>query len=608
MADYSPSLIFTWEIAAVEAKASNATEIEPSHLLIGLCKLCDSDLERFFTTPPIEKQGQRPEFEADILELKQKFQRVNIDPTTFRRRLRSIVANPGPYVDSGQGISRSQQSRQVFRRAEEIAWKQGNLPRPHHLLQALWELPAPPWVKILNEMDISNLQERFIDDAASGFQETIKTEAAESKNLQTLKQTPFLDRFGRDLTKQARENQLDPVIGRRSEIRSLAQVLIQQRQRNALLVGDSGVGKTSIVNGLVQRMVGIKALPGLEDKRIVEVSFSALLTGLKNQSEIEERCRAVIDEASGEDIIVFIEEIHRVFGSEAEGAIAFAHLLKLAITQGYLQCIGTVSGDANQTFAKDESLMRYFQVIQIDEPTPEETIAILKELRSKFEQHHGLKILDSAIEASVEMSVRYLPASQLPEKAIDLIDRACAGVRLVSLSGGNDSLMVSSIGREEVVAAIAQRCGLPVEQLNNDERIRLEQMQEAIIKLALGRDEAEAITQIQELLEQVSQSDPSTADTVGIVMQTLQGQPFLRVPEVIERLINQNPELKEKLHSVIQRATQEPLSKKMLQKMLTEGGLDLLMAVCPPIGIPIKLFKMWIEEADSKSESTENNN
>jgi len=283
-------------------------------------------------------------------------------------------------------------------------------------------------------------------------------------------------------------------------------------------------------------------------------------------------------------------------------------LLKLAITQGYLQCIGTVSGDANQTFAKDESLMRYFQVIQIDEPTPEETIAILKELRSKFEQHHGLKILDSAIEASVEMSVRYLPASQLPEKAIDLIDRACAGVRLVSLSGGNDSLMVSSIGREEVVAAIAQRCGLPVEQLNNDERIRLEQMQEAIIKLALGRDEAEAITQIQELLEQVSQSDPSTADTVGIVMQTLQGQPFLRVPEVIERLINQNPELKEKLHSVIQRATQEPLSKKMLQKMLTEGGLDLLMAVCPPIGIPIKLFKMWIEEADSKSESTENNN
>ncbi|MCP2727297.1 hypothetical protein [Limnofasciculus baicalensis] len=131
MAHYSPSLIFTWEIAAVEAKASNANEIEPSHLLIGLCKLCDLDLERFFTGPPMEKQGQRPEFEADILELKQKFQQADIDPTTFRRRLRSVVANLGPDVDSGRGMSRSQESRQVFRRAEEIVWKQGNLPCPH---------------------------------------------------------------------------------------------------------------------------------------------------------------------------------------------------------------------------------------------------------------------------------------------------------------------------------------------------------------------------------------------------------------------------------------------------------------------------------------------
>jgi len=469
-------------------------------------------------------------------------------------------------------------------------------------LLALLELPAPPWAKILDGMDISNLQKRSFGSPALGFEETIKTESGGSKNVQTLKQTPFLDRFGRDLNEQARENQLDPVIGRRSEIRSLAQVLIQQRQRNALLVGGSGVGKTSIVNGLVQRMVGTKALPGLEDKRIIEVSFPALLTGLKDQSEIQEKYRDVIAESSAENIILFIEEIHRVFSSETEDAIAFASLLKLAIAQGDLQCIGTVSDDEyNQVFEKDELLMRHFQAIQIDEPTPEEAIAILKGMRAKFESHHGLKILDSAIEEAVEISVRYLPASNLPEKAIDLIDRACAGVRLVSLSGNND--FASSIGCEEVVAVVAQRCGLPVEQLNNDERIRVEQMQEAISKLAFGRDEAEAITQIQELLEQVSQADPSTADTVELVVQTVQQQPLLRVPEVIEQVINQNPELKEKLRLVIKRATQEPLSRKVLQKWLIEGGIDLLTTFLLPVGITIKLLKIWIEEAEKESES-----
>jgi ATP-dependent Clp protease ATP-binding subunit ClpA len=199
------------------------------------------------------------------------------------------------------------------------------------------------------------------------------------------------------------------------------------------------------------------------------------------------------------------------------------------------------------------------------------------------------------------MSVRYLPDAHLPEKAIDSIDRACAGVRLVSLSGSND--LASSIGREEVVAVVAQRCGLPVAQLNEDERIRVEQMQEAISKLVFGRDEAEAITQIQELLEQVSQSDPSTADTLELVMQTVQHQPLLRIPEVIERVINQNPELKDRLRSVIKRATEEPLSRKMLQKMIVEGGIDWLMNVCMPVGIPIKILKIWIEEADKKSDS-----
>lgn len=462
MASYSPSTILAWNIAAIEAKTGNATELEPAHLLLGICKLCDLDGESL----PIEvNEGEKElvqEIQADIITLKQLFERGKLNPTDFRRRLRAIVCKPDSGKNINEVIHRSTDSRCVFLRAEEIAAQMlGNeVIRPLHLLQALLEIPKPNWSLLLAYMGVQ-------DPLALIFGAQVEEQLSASP--QPKKRTPFLDKFARDLTKLAREGKLDPVIGRHQEIRTVARTLLQKRKRNAILVGESGVGKTSIVEGLALELISSRAPLPLQQKRVLELSMSALVAGTKYRGEFEERVQTVLAEATaGEDIILFIDEIHTVLGAGGDGASDAANILKPALARGNLQCIGaTTIKEYRQTIEKDNALARRFQLVSIEEPTPSETIAILQGLRPKFEEHHGLGITDAAIEAAVELSRRYLPSLHLPDKAIDLIDEAMASARIDCMWEDSNQLAVTSITPASVVAVIAQRIGIPVEQLTD---------------------------------------------------------------------------------------------------------------------------------------------
>jgi len=243
-----------------------------------------------------------------------------------------------------------------------------------------------------------------------------------------------LERYGRDLTDLARKNKLDPVIGRDEEIRRVVQVLSRRTKNNPVLIGDPGVGKTAIVEGLAQRIVRGDVPDGLKDKRIFALDIGALLAGAKYRGEFEERLKAVLKEitASEGEIVLFIDELHTVVGAgAAEGAVDAANMLKPMLARGELHAIGATTLDEyRKHIEKDAALERRFQPVMVGEPSAEDTISILRGLRERYEVHHGVRILDSALVAAAVLSDRYISDRFLPDKAIDLVDEAASKLRM----------------------------------------------------------------------------------------------------------------------------------------------------------------------------------
>ncbi len=242
-----------------------------------------------------------------------------------------------------------------------------------------------------------------------------------------------LEKYGRDLTQAARDNKLDPVIGRDDEIRRVMQVLSRRTKNNPVLIGEPGVGKTAIVEGLAQRIVKEDVPEGLKGKRVVALDMGALIAGAKYRGEFEERLKAVlkeVTEAQGE-IILFIDELHTVVGAgKAEGAMDAGNLLKPMLARGELHCIGATTLDEyRQHIEKDAALERRFQPVMVDQPSVEDTISILRGLRERYQNHHKVTIKDAALVAAAVLSNRYIADRFLPDKAIDLVDEAAAKLR-----------------------------------------------------------------------------------------------------------------------------------------------------------------------------------
>ncbi len=245
--------------------------------------------------------------------------------------------------------------------------------------------------------------------------------------------TPVLDQFGRDLTVMAKAGKLDPVIGRSDEIQRVTQILSRRTKNNPCLIGEPGVGKTAIAEGLAQRIVAEEVPETLKDKRVVTLDMTGMVAGTKYRGDFEERIKNALGEVAREkNIILFIDEIHTIIGAgAAEGAVDAANILKPSLARGEIQVIGaTTLEEYRKHIEKDAALERRFQPVTIGEPTPEDAESILKGLRDKYEAHHKVKITDTAIRSAVQLSVRYIADRYLPDKAIDLIDEAASRVRL----------------------------------------------------------------------------------------------------------------------------------------------------------------------------------
>ncbi len=314
-----------------------------------------------------------------------------------------------------------------------------------------------------------------------------------------------LERLGRDLTKQAANKQLTPLIGRDKEIRQLMQTMMLKDRNNPILIGDSGVGKTTIVGGLAQRIVDGKVPQELRGKRLIELSASSLVAGTKYRGEFEERLLKVLEEAEGSgNIILFIDEMHLLIGTgrAADGSIDAAGILKPALAGGRLRCIGATTPQEYRTIEKDAAMERRLRPIQIEEPTSEEALAILRGMRDLYEQHHHATITDEALEAAVHLSVQYLPNMRLPDKACSILDEACSQARVFSLEQEveeqeeqpfeeEDEELASPIITAGMIAEIiSARTGIPVRAPGREERDRLLSLEPRLKTRVIGQNEA----------------------------------------------------------------------------------------------------------------------
>ena len=302
-----------------------------------------------------------------------------------------------------------------------------------HLLLALLSERDCVAVKILEELGI-NISEVRNDLSGYFRKKTDRTSGGRSGSQKSQNDaTPTLSSHGRDLTALAAEGKIDPIIGRDTETERVVQILSRRTKNNPCLIGEPGVGKTAVVEGLAQRIVDGNVPETLKNKKIITLDIAGMIAGAKYRGEFEERMKNVMEEVSAnKDIILFIDEIHTIIGAgAAEGAVDAANILKPALARGEMQIIGaTTISEYRGHIEKDAALERRFQSVMVGEPTPEEAVQILMGLRDKYEAHHKVKISDEAIRAAVELSRRYIADRYLPDKAIDLVDEAAAGLRI----------------------------------------------------------------------------------------------------------------------------------------------------------------------------------
>jgi ATP-dependent Clp protease ATP-binding subunit ClpC len=514
-------------LAKQEAKRFNHDYIGTEHVLLGLLR---------------EGEGVA----AAVL------QSLNMSLEGIRREVEKLV-QPGPATVVSGDLPFTPKAKKVMELAMDEARALGhNYIGTEHLLLGLIRESEGVASQVFMNMGLD--LERVRDEVIKLLGST--TPGAGQENPQGVylgqggqhtskAKTPALDSFGRDLTKLARENKLDPVIGRATEIERVMQILARRTKNNPVLLGEAGVGKTAIIEGLAQMIIHGDVPEVLNGKRVITLDLALMVAGTKYRGQFEERIKAVMDEIRrSENIILFIDELHTLVGAGgAEGAVDASNILKPALARGELQCVGATTLDEFRKYIeKDAALERRFQTIIVEPPSVDETILILKGLRERYEQHHKIKILDEALDSAAKLSDRYITGRFLPDKAIDLIDEA--GARAVlsvmtsppeikKLEHGLDALkkgkektikeqdfekaaalrdkekdikkqlettkkqwrekraqVLPKIGATEIAETLSRTTGIPIQQLTEKESKKLLKLEEELSQHVIGQDEA----------------------------------------------------------------------------------------------------------------------
>ncbi|MDD4561597.1 MAG: ATP-dependent Clp protease ATP-binding subunit, partial [Syntrophomonadaceae bacterium] len=483
---------------------------------------------------------------------------MGVDLQKVREEITRLIGTDGINAERAAGdLPITPRAKKVFNLAFDEARLQGvNYVGTEHLLLALIREEEGVAGQVLISMGVrlDQVREQVMlllgGEASAGFnvnpyQEQPGPMAATQIKKKSRSKTPTLDAFSRDLTQDAAEERLDPVIGREKEIERVVQILSRRTKNNPVLIGDPGVGKTAIVEGLAQRINDNQVPEILNNKRVVALDLSTMVAGTKYRGEFEDRLTKIVNEIKlAGDVIIFIDELHTIVGAgAAEGAIDAANILKPSLARGEFQCVGaTTLNEYRKHIEKDAALERRFQPIVVDEPGEEESIEILKGLRDRYEAHHGVKIKDEAITAAVKLSVRYISDRFLPDKAIDLIDEAGSRVRLANYVLPEElkekeshmeelikekeeainaqeyekaaqlrdqeqklrdtienerkewvskrNLQGGSVGEEEIAEIVASWTGIPISKLAIEESERLVHLEDILHQRVVGQEEA----------------------------------------------------------------------------------------------------------------------